>query len=140
MANETLIAGLNEDLANELTAVCQYVQYAAEVQGQARPELRTLFQAEITDELLHVQYLADRIAAMGGKPRLVPNPVPPAETAVEMLQALLRAEEKVIAGYTTRIGQAEAAGEIGLKVRIEDLIADETMHRDEMRQILARWE
>jgi hypothetical protein len=32
-----------------------------------------------------------------------------------------------------------AAGEHGLAVRFDDIIADETNHRDEIRQILAGW-
>ena len=35
--------------------------------------------------------------------------------------------------------QAEDAGEHGLAAKFDDIIADETTHRDELRQMLARW-
>jgi rubrerythrin len=35
--------------------------------------------------------------------------------------------------------QAEEAQEYGLAAQFDDIIADETNHRDELRQILARW-
>ena len=38
-----------------------------------------------------------------------------------------------------RIGQAEAAGEIGLKVNLENQVADETRHKEEIERILAGW-
>ena len=51
----------------------------------------------------------------------------------------LRAEEETIERYVRRREQANEAGEHGLAVRFDDIIADETNHRDEIRQILARW-
>jgi hypothetical protein len=35
--------------------------------------------------------------------------------------------------------QAEAAGEHGLAAEFDTLIVDESKHRDELRQMLARW-
>jgi len=35
--------------------------------------------------------------------------------------------------------QAEAAGEHGLAADFDQIISDETNHRDELQQMLARW-
>ena len=56
-----------------------------------------------------------------------------------MLEAALAAEVETIGRYVTRRAQAEAAGEHGLAAQFDDIIADETHHRDELRQMLARW-
>ena len=56
-----------------------------------------------------------------------------------MLEAALKAEMETIDRYLVRRKQAEAAGEFGLAVQFDTLIADETNHRDELRQMLARW-
>ena len=56
-----------------------------------------------------------------------------------MLQVALDAEVETIARYIERRKQAEEAGEAGLAVQFDDIIADETHHRDELRQMLARW-
>ena len=65
MDKETLIQGLNQDLAHEYQAIIQYVTYAATVSGIHRGELKEFFLAEIQDELRHAQFLADKIAALG---------------------------------------------------------------------------
>jgi rubrerythrin len=41
--------------------------------------------------------------------------------------------------YVQRRKQAEDAGEYGLAAQFDDIISDETHHRDELRQMLARW-
>lgn len=139
MDKQALIDALNEDLANEYAAIIQYVQYAAKVRGIWRTELRTFFQAEIPDEQLHAQYLADKIAAMGGEPTTQPAAVRHANTAEEMLQAVLSAELDAVARYTARVKQADDLGEVALRVQLENFIADEQTHAQEVQQILADW-
>jgi bacterioferritin len=136
---DTLLAALNHDLANELQAILMYIQYSAKLTGPYRRELRDFFQAEVGDEQGHAQLLADKIAVLGGEPHMEPTPVPPADEPREMLQRVLEAEERAVADYSERVRQAEAFGDIGLRVDLENLIADETKHRDEVQRILAGW-
>src|SRR6202167_6629034 len=65
---QVLIDGLNQDLAGEYQAIVMYIQYSAKLTGPYRRELRALFQAEIADEQGHAQFLADKIASLGGEP------------------------------------------------------------------------
>src|SRR5580658_5830151 len=136
---EALIAGLNHDLAGEYQAILMYIHYSAKLTGPFRRELRALFQAEVTDEQGHAQFLSDKIAALGGEPTTEPRPVPHASQARQMLDCALAAEKQAIADYTTRIGQAEACGEIGLKVALENQLADETRHKEEIERIIEGW-
>ena len=76
MDRETLIKHLNEDLAEELTAIIQYITYAAKASGPYRPQLAAFFLEEVADEQVHAQYLANKIVALGGEPTTTPNPVP----------------------------------------------------------------
>ena len=138
-AKKQLIEGLNEDLKGEFQAVIMYRLYASMVQGPYRQELRTFFANEIPEELLHAQLLADKIAALGGTPASAPAPVPVVTEPKAMLQAALKAELEAIDRYVIRRKQAEAAGEPGLAVEFDTIISDETNHRDELRQMLARW-
>lgn len=140
MERERLIEALNGDLAREYAAVIQYIHYSAKVRGPWRSELRTFFQAEIADEQLHCQYLADKIAAMGGEPVTLPATVAEATSAKEMLLAVRDAELSALRNYTVRIGQAEALGEIALKVQLENFVNDEQNHLQEVEQMLADWE
>ncbi|MBD1371063.1 ferritin-like domain-containing protein [Hazenella sp. IB182357] len=131
-----LLDGLNEDLAQELTAIHQYIYNAAVVTGLARLTLKDFFEAEASDEASHAQYLADKIATLGGEPVVNSYEVKRTRDVKEMLEVTLQAEIDTIKRYTERIQQAEACGEIELKIKLEDLIADETRHKEEMERLL----
>jgi bacterioferritin len=134
-----LIDGLNEDLAAEYGAVILYRTYAALVTGPNRQELRDFFEREIPDEMGHAALLADKIVALGGTPTVVPAPVPMAKDNREMLENALQGEVDTIERYTRRIDQAEALGELAIKLQIENLIVDESNHRDSIRRMLMDW-
>jgi len=138
-AQQTLIDGLNLDLAGEYQAIVMYTHYSAKLTGPYRRELRALFQAEIPDEQGHAQFLADKIASLGGDPTTRPRAVTPANHPREMLEQALQAEKQAICDYCERIGQAEAFGDVGLKVNLENQVADETRHKEEIERILGGW-
>ena len=139
MDTQTLIDNLNKDLAEELAAVIQYTVYAAKVTGPYRPQLQQFFLAEVPDEQMHAQFLANKIVALGGEPTTKPSAVKPAHNNREMLQAVMEAETRAIAGYTTRAEEADAFGDVGLKVQLEDMVRDETGHREETERMLRDW-
>lgn len=139
MSRDELIEKLNEDLASELAAVIMYVVYAARATGPYRPQLAQFFLAEVADEQLHAQYLANKIVAMGGEPTTVPRPVPLPDGDRAMLEAVLEAEKAATQNYTDRAKQAEAYGDKGLAVQLEDFIRDESNHVEETARILKDW-
>ncbi len=140
VSQEQFLEGLNVDLAHEYAAVISYRTYASQVQGQWRMELRQFFESEIPDELGHAQLLADKIVALGGIPTTQPAPVKPARDSKEMLRNSLEDEIETIDRYVLRRRQAEALGHYGLAVEFDDLIRDESTHRDEINMILKRWD
>lgn len=137
---EELIEGLNTDLGFEYAAIITYRTYASQIQGQTRVELRGFFESEIPDELSHAQILADKIVALGGTPVTEAKPVKSATNPKEMLKNALQDEKDTIERYVQRRKQAEEVGEPGLAVDLDDLISDETRHRDEINMILKRWD
>jgi bacterioferritin len=136
---KTLIKNLNEDLAGELGAIIQYTTYAAKVNGPYRPQLSAFFLQEIADEQMHAQYLANKIVALGGEPTTIAREVPQANTNKEMLEAVLAAEQRAKKDYTQRALDAEAYGDKGLVVQLEDMVRDETSHSEETERILQNW-
>ncbi|MGH2560631.1 MAG: ferritin-like domain-containing protein [Thermomicrobiales bacterium] len=136
---QDLIDGLNQDLAGEYQAMISYIQYAAVVNGPYRPQLVQFFLTEVADEQRHAEYLANKIAALGGDPTVTPKDVLTSRDTREMLTFIQQAEARTIENYRQRIEQAEAAGEIGLKVQLEDFVSDETNHKEEVEKILADW-
>jgi bacterioferritin len=139
MDKQTLIKNLNKDLANELSAIIQYITYAAKATGPYRPQLTQFFLAEVADEQLHAQFLANKIVALGGEPATVAAPVPPASNNREMLEAILKAEIQAGKDYTKRAEEADEYGDKGLVVTLEDMVRDEMGHSEETERILRDW-
>lgn len=136
MDKAKLIEGLNQDLADELGTVCRYIEQAAMAVGMTGHEVREFVKEEIADEVRHAMFLADKIVALGGKPAVRPGVFRVVADPKAMLEHDLELERKAIANYTERAKQADAVGEIGLKVRLEDMIADETDHAEEIVRLL----
>jgi bacterioferritin len=134
-----LLEGLNEDLANEYTAIISYLLFSRLANGRGRMELSGFFEAEIADELEHAKYLSQKIVALGGTPTTQPAAVKLSQSNREMLELSLKAEKDTIARYTARIEQADAAGELALKVELENLVAEETRHKEDIERILVGW-
>lgn len=139
MDKQTLIDHLNKDLAGELSAIIQYVTYAAKTTGPFRPQLSAFFLQEVADEQMHAQFLANKIVALGGEPTTEPAPVPAASSNREMLEAVLAAEIQAGKDYTERAEEAEAFGDKGLVVALEDMVRDEMGHSEETERILRDW-
>lgn len=139
MTKEELIERLNEDLASELGAVTMYLIYAARATGPYRPQLSQFFLAEVADEQLHAQYLANKIVALGGEPTTVPAAVTLPDNNRSLLEAVLKAEQQATVNYTLRAKQAEEYGDKGLSVQLEDFVRDESSHVEETERILRDW-
>jgi bacterioferritin len=138
-AKQELIRGLNEDLANEYAAIISYMLYSRLVNGPLRLELAGFMEGEIADELEHAKFLAHKIVALGGMPTAEPAPVRLTQDNREMVELALASERDTIERYTQRTRQAEEAGELGLKIELENLVAEETRHREDLERILMGW-
>ena len=77
--------------------------------------------------------------ALGGEPTTVAAPVPEAKNNQEMLKAILAAEIQAGKDYTQRAEEAEAFGDKGLAVQLEDMIRDEMGHSEESERMLRDW-
>ena len=139
MTRQELIDKLNEDLADELGAIIQYTVYSARATGPYRPQLSQFFLAEVADEQAHAQFLANKIVSLGGTPTTTPRPVPLPDGNRAMLQEVVEAERRATAGYVQRARDAEAFGDKGLVVQIEDFIRDESSHVEETERMLRDW-
>jgi bacterioferritin len=138
-ARAALIEGLNTDLAHEYQAIISYLVMSRLLTGPDRPELARFLDSEIEDELAHARLLAHKIVALGGTPTTRPAEVELARSNREILEILLQAEKDTIARYTERVQQADAAGEIGLRIDLEELVSDETRHKEDLERILLNW-
>jgi bacterioferritin len=133
---DALIEGLNVDLANEYQAIITYITYASTVTGIYREEMKEFFLREVPDELRHAQFLASKIAALGGTPITTPAPVPAASDLKQMLENVYRAEAETIERYKQRMRQAEELGDYGLANDLQQIISEETAHKESIEMIL----
>ena len=132
---QELIDGLNEDLNLELEAVLRYLYHSASATGLLGHELREELKGDIVGEMNHAVFLADKITALGGELDIKPAMPKKVRTAREMMKIDIAAERQVIANYATRVAQAEACGNRGLAIRLEDMLAEETDHAEELERL-----
>ena len=132
---QKLIEGLNGDLNRELEAVLRYIYHCATATSLLGHELRELLKADIVSEVKHAVFLADKIAALGGEVKIQPTLPKKVRSAKEMLEENATAERSVVTSYTERIKQAEEYGDKGLVIRLEDILAEETDHAEELERL-----
>lgn len=136
MSKEALIEGLNLDLSHEYAAAIQYTYSASVVSGLYRSALKPFFEEEITDELGHALYLSEKIKSLGGHPTTKAAEVPRPEDVKGLLEEVLKAESETVERYEKRKKQAEELGYTELVVQLEDMISDETRHKEEVERLL----
>ncbi len=132
---QQLIDGLNDDLNLELEAVLRYLYHSAAATGLLGHELREELKSDIQGELNHAVFLADKIVALGGELTIHPQMPKNARTAKQMMLTDIAAERRVVANYAERIDQASAYGDRGLVIRLEDMLAEETDHAENLERL-----
>jgi bacterioferritin len=136
MDKQKFIDLLNKDLAHELQAVQNYLFQYATALGLRGHELREILEPEIADELGHAKFLADKIVAYGGKPVIEAAPFEEKTDIKDMIAYDLELELDAVSRYKERARQAEELGDVGLQVKLEDMVADETDHAEMLDRLL----
>ncbi len=136
MKNDTLIQGLNQDLAAELGTVIRYTYQAARCYGLLAAELRELLAREAQDELGHAAYLMDVIQDLGGEPATTPKPFEKPADLKGMIELNVKMEAEDVANYLAHAKLAEELGLPELKMKLEEMAADEAGHGRELRRLL----
>lgn len=137
MNKQTLIDGLNRDLAGEYQAILQYLQHYYVMKGPERLTVGAFFKKVALGEMKHAEFLAEKIVALGGMPTVTPLPIVQPATVREMLEANLAAERQAVKDYAERADQAEEFGDEGLEIELENIVAEETAHAEEFEKLLA---
>jgi bacterioferritin len=131
-----LLQGLNDDLAAEWGTIMRYTFQSAKAVGLRGAELREILIKEIPDELGHARYLTDVISDMGGEPTMKPRDWERTTELKPMLEMDLKMELGDVENYTKHSKLAEQLGLTELKVRLEEMAADESRHARELSRIL----
>ena len=136
MNKEDLIQGLNEDLAAEWGTVIRYTYQAGKAFGLVGAELREILEREVEDELSHAAFLTDVIIDLGGEPTTTPRQFEKPTELKAMLELDLEMELSDVKQYQKHAKLADDLGEVELKIKLEEMSADEAGHARELRRLL----
>jgi bacterioferritin len=136
MSKETLIRGLNEDLASEWGTIIRYIYQAGKSFGLLGVELREMFEEEVQDELGHAAFLTDVIVDLGGEPTTIPKEFAKPADLKGMIELDIQMELQDVENYIQHAKLAEELGEVELKLKLEEMAADEAGHARELRRLL----
>jgi bacterioferritin len=136
MASQELLDGLNTALNREVSTFLRYMLQGASIKGAEWESVRSMYLAEVTDELGHAQHLANAIVALGGTPKLAPDLAPPPTDVREMLTRDIEEEAIDVRRYLKLADLAATDGHVALKLKMEEQAADEDRHRQEMKRLL----
>jgi bacterioferritin len=136
MKNDKLIQGLNQDLAAELGTVIRYTYQAAKCYGLLAAELRELLAKEAQDELGHAAFLMDVIQDLGGEPTTTPKQFDKPADLKGMLELNVKMEAEDVANYLAHAKLAEQLELPELKMKLEEMAADEAGHGRELRRLV----
>src|SRR6202142_129090 len=103
VTRETLIAGLNEDLAREYQAIIAYVVYSQVLKGAEYMNIAGELEVHAGQELKHALAISKQIDYFGGPPTVQPKPVKVPTDNKEMLRADLNNENETIRNYRLRV-------------------------------------
>jgi bacterioferritin len=135
-SKEELIQGFNEDLAAEWGTVIRYTYQASKAFGFQGVELREMFKEEAKDELGHAAFLTDAIVDLGGEPTTLVKEFARTEGLKPTLALDVEMEKEDVINYIKHAEMAGALGLIELRIKLEEMAADEAGHARVLGRIL----
>ena len=120
---------LNRAVADELSAVHQYMYFHFHCDDQGIELLAGLFKRTAIEEMMHVERLADRILFLKGDVVLdAEEKVQPIRDVEKMLDWAVNSEQSAIQMYNGFAIEAAANADSASKKLFEDLVMDEERH------------
>ena len=126
---------LNQALSIEYSAVIQYIQYAALLQGADRQLYKDVFEESSKESHSHAQIVSDMIVSIGGTPTIETAKIRQTADTHEMLQFALSTEKEAMDTYQKAHDALE--GEGGLKYMLEERVIAEQEDVWEFEKLLS---
>lgn len=135
--NEKVLAVLNELLAEELTAIVQYIVHSEMCANWGYERLHEAVEKRAIQEMKHAESLISRIIFLEGTPEVSRlNAVHVAPNVAEQLRSDLRAEVSAVEAYNRAIRLAHEVGDAVTREILESIIKDEDDHVDWLEEQL----
>ena len=140
-----VIGLLNGSLATELVCVMRYRRHHFTATGLASPSIAAEFLVHANAELGHADRIAERIVQLGGEPDFSPAGLldrshagyDDATEIKAMVRANLVAERVAVETYRQMIALIGDKDPTTRRM-LEDILADEEEHADEMKDLLEK--
>jgi bacterioferritin len=130
--HEKSVELLNRAVADELSAIHQYMYFHFHCDDQGYDLLASLFRATAIEEMLHTERLAERILFLKGDVEMVASgEVSKIHDVDEMLRLAQQMEEHSVNTYNQWANECGANADSVSKKLFEDLVADEERHYDQ---------
>jgi bacterioferritin len=129
--HDAILDTLNLLLADELTAINQYMVHSEMCEDWGYGRLHEAIEARAIQEMRHAESLIGRILFLEGRPvvsRL--NPIHIGGDVAEQLRSDTAAEYEAVQAYNSGIRQATDLGDNGTRELLETILADEEEHVD----------
>ena len=129
--DKTVIEKLDELLAEELTAINQYMVEAEMCANWGYEKLHTAMQKRAITEMKHAEDLIERILFLDGRPTVSKlNKINIGADVEAMHKNDLASELSAVAHYNQAIGLCVQAGDNGTRELLGSILKDEEMHID----------
>ncbi len=130
--HEKSIELLNKAVADELSAIHQYMYFHFHCDDQGFDLLANLFKRTAIDEMIHIEKLAERILFLKGEVEMdAAQKVEKIATVKEMLELARKMEQESAKDYNQWANECSANADAISKQLFEGLVADEEKHFDQ---------
>jgi len=129
--NKKVIAALNDLLADELTAINQYMVHSEMCANWGYGELHEAVEKRAITEMKHAEMHIGRIIFLEGLPVVSDlNPLHIGADVLGQLKSDLGAEQGAVKAYNDAVKLAAEVGDNGTRVMLEGILKDEEEHLD----------
>jgi len=129
--NEKVLEALNHLLADELTAISQYMVHAEMCANWGYDKIAEMTEKRAIDEMKHAEKLISRLIFLEGRPVVSElNSIHIMADVAAQLQSDHAAEEGAVANYNAAIRLCAELGDAGTRELFEDILEDEERHID----------
>jgi bacterioferritin len=133
--NDQVIVELNALLADELTAINQYVVHAEMAENWGYSKLQKQVSERSITEMKHAEKLIERILFLEGSPTVsVLNKISIGKDVPQQLSNDLAAEMSAVMNYNKAIKLAMEVGDNATKELLESILQDEDRHVDTIEE------
>ena len=129
--NEKLITVLNSLLADELTAINQYMVHSEMCENWGYGKLHLAIRKQAMDEMHHAEWLIERIIFFDGAPTVSKlNPIKIGKTVLEIIRNDNGDELDAVSAYNDAIKLAHEVGDQGTAELLTKILKMEEGHVD----------